>query len=855
MLSWVFKFTRTIALLGLLFGVSLVVLDSETVIADAMASSEIDSSDIRTFAASSAETKRSIDVGGATACALVAGKAYCWGDASTGNLGVGPLDSDLTWAHSAVPVDTDLNFLTISVGFGFACALTLENDAYCWGLNTYTSDTGIGSLGIGSTVSSVNRPTKVSGDIKFAVIDTGRYHSCGVAMTGDTYCWGGNYAGELGDGTNTSSLVPKKVGGIPSLVAVSAGFYSTCGITSANDVYCWGSSFGTSPTLLVGAPKFTTISVHDGFICGIAFGVTYCRYWQEGSAFQSITGSYTQVSVGERACAVGPLGMSCWWKPTQGPDRKWYYNPVSFKEGIIEAAVGDFMYCGRLANENIFCTVNGYGSSNYSDVLLPVRFAEAPTNSTPVVSGVSTVGATVTTSFNPGGLQTKTSITYSKNLDLSSASSISSPILILPQAESPEKSWTLTELSPGTQYFYQVTSKNIKGTTESQKLSFVTRGGLPISSAPLSRLIGQNSAQIAMSINPNHLATTVELQVSETSGFTSSKTFVSSDLLASGSDQSVTINANQLRESTTYYYRIKSTNLMGITESETRSFTTLPPVGVSVNDGDLYSNSANVELQISWPLGATGALVSNDGGFSNQTEFELKSKIIWTLRTSGDFRQPRNVYVKFILEDGSRTSPFVDDITYDPNAPSIESITGSLDSGQLALRLRATDDVSGLNKVEIKNGTRTFSQNYAENLSISISNISVASAWASVKKLSTSAYQVRVSDGAGNWSNWKDFSLEVGTRGGTPGSAPTVARPKVTTSKPVTAKSIATFAKIKVLATSKVSLKVVASSKKFCKVSGKTLKGLKAGSCKVTVTVTPKKGRATSKTVTLKVIK
>ena len=79
--------------------------------------------------------------------------------------------------------------------------------------------------------------------------------------------------------------------------------------------------------------------------------------------------------------------------------------------------------------------------------------------------------------------------------------------------------------------------------------------------------------------------------------------------------------------------------------------------------------------------------------------------------------------------------------------------------------------------------------------------------------------------------------------------------PKVTMSKPVSAKSIATFAKLKVLSTSKVKLKVVASSAKFCRVSGATLKGLKTGSCKVIVTVTPKKGRATSKTITVKISK
>jgi uncharacterized protein YjdB len=47
----------------------------------------------------------------------------------------------------------------------------------------------------------------------------------------------------------------------------------------------------------------------------------------------------------------------------------------------------------------------------------------------------------------------------------------------------------------------------------------------------------------------------------------------------------------------------------------------------------------------------------------------------------------------------------------------------------------------------------------------------------------------------------------------------------------------------------------LSGSTKYCKVSGTSLKGLKAGSCKVTVTVTPKKGKAISKTVSLKVTK
>ena len=69
-----------------------------------------------------------------------------------------------------------------------------------------------------------------------------------------------------------------------------------------------------------------------------------------------------------------------------------------------------------------------------------------------------------------------------------------------------------------------------------------------------------------------------------------------------------------------------------------------------------------------------------------------------------------------------------------------------------------------------------------------------------------------------------------------------------------TAKSLATQAKLSVVSGSKISLKVMASSSKYCKVTGTTIKGLKIGSCKVVVTVKPRKGPSRSKTLTLKVV-
>ena len=79
--------------------------------------------------------------------------------------------------------------------------------------------------------------------------------------------------------------------------------------------------------------------------------------------------------------------------------------------------------------------------------------------------------------------------------------------------------------------------------------------------------------------------------------------------------------------------------------------------------------------------------------------------------------------------------------------------------------------------------------------------------------------------------------------------------PKVRVSKLTTAKTIATYLKWKVLSTSKLTLKVLSSSAKYCKVSGTSVKGIKAGACKATITMKTKAGKSTSKTVTLTVIK
>ena len=293
--------------------------------------------------------------------------------------------------------------------------------------------------------------------------------------------------------------------------------------------------------------------------------------------------------------------------------------------------------------------------------------------------------------------------------------------------------------------------------------------------------------------------------------------------------------------------------------SVTQSFFIAPSppsgeAGISINDGMSYSNMKAVSISMVWPAYAKAVRISNDGGFApgKTSTFLLAPTIEWTLDDSIKGIYTKVVYVRFSGVGIDTTKTYSDDIILDTNPPVIESSSAAAVSGSIDLTLKATDDITGVDKVEIVNGTTTVTKDYATKVSVPLADLLLSVSSMGVQKLAATSIKVRVSDSAGNWSAYKALSVS-GVVATPTVNTPTATTPTVNKSKSATAKSIAIFAKIPVLSTSKVSLKVVSGYAKFCKVSGTTLKGLKTGACKVTVTVTPKKGRATTKTVTLKV--
>jgi hypothetical protein len=86
-----------------------------------------------------------------------------------------------------------------------------------------------------------------------------------------------------------------------------------------------------------------------------------------------------------------------------------------------------------------------------------------------------------------------------------------------------------------------------------------------------------------------------------------------------------------------------------------------------------------------------------------------------------------------------------------------------------------------------------------------------------------------------------------------PPSTMAISQPVVSATRAASATAIAKYAKAVIPTGAKISVKVLSSSSRYCKLVGSSVKGIKKGLCKVTLTIRPKKGSVVTKTVVLKV--
>lgn len=165
-------------------------------------------------------------------CALLrTGTVTCWGYNANGQLG----DGSTTTSLAPVPVSGLSNVVSISSFNNNNCAVKDDGTIWCWGANSAE-----GVLGSGMTATQTT-PLQVSGIANARSASVGEAHSCAVLQTGQAMCWGSNFYGALGDGTNTNSPVPVPVSTpLNNVTSVGVSNGVSCATLSDNTASCWG---------------------------------------------------------------------------------------------------------------------------------------------------------------------------------------------------------------------------------------------------------------------------------------------------------------------------------------------------------------------------------------------------------------------------------------------------------------------------------------------------------------------------------------------------------------------------------------------------------------------------------------
>lgn len=320
------------------------------------------------------------------ACALIDGMAYCWGNNSLGQLGIGQPGSEYwpqalaesdfisaphagwqdgcgvraggdarCWGYGYSgsgepgPFDPLQHYSVLGLGGDAAfmapgsfhhCAMRTDHAVLCWGGNWW------GQVGNGSTAFQSSPSMNISpsaGAIQLAVGDD---HNCVLFQDQSVACWGRNDAGQLGTGDFVDRSYLSFVPGLTGVVHIATGVNSTCAVKNNGEIWCWGNN--------------NDGELGDGSNTNSAVPVQV----------QGLSTSAVQVSVGNyHACGVLVDGsVACWGYGYNGAlgNNQWGSSNVAVAvdsaEQFVQVTTGRNHTCARTTGNAIRCWGDGtYG--------------------------------------------------------------------------------------------------------------------------------------------------------------------------------------------------------------------------------------------------------------------------------------------------------------------------------------------------------------------------------------------------------------------------------------------------------------------------------------------------------------
>jgi alpha-tubulin suppressor-like RCC1 family protein len=201
-------------------------------------------------------TAAMISAGGTHTCAVLDnGTVRCWGEGSSGQLGLAATadvgDTEVPASVATVDVGTGRTAVAVTAGAAHSCVILDDGSVRCWGEGS-SGQLGLGtSDDIGETETPGSVPVVDLGPGRTAVaIAAGGAHTCAVLDDGSVRCWGAGSSGQLGlastvdiGDTETPGSVPVvDLGAGRTALAITAGDAHTCVETDLALLSCWGAN-------------------------------------------------------------------------------------------------------------------------------------------------------------------------------------------------------------------------------------------------------------------------------------------------------------------------------------------------------------------------------------------------------------------------------------------------------------------------------------------------------------------------------------------------------------------------------------------------------------------------------------